>query len=164
MADCGLRIADCGFALTRLQSAIINPQSAIHIAAPWHFLNFLPLPHGHGSLRPTSAYGLRARAGATAPAEGARAAAGSADVINPSAAALVATIGAERRAAPGCPPAGPVRVRPGAGGPPPAPGTAISIGMLRHQSLNHPSAKVFSMSLIRPLNMSKASVLYSTSG
>ena len=23
--------------------------------APWHFLNFLPLPHGHGSLRPTLA-------------------------------------------------------------------------------------------------------------
>src|SRR5436190_9388475 len=22
-------------------------------AAPWHFLYFLPLPHGHGSLRPT---------------------------------------------------------------------------------------------------------------
>src|ERR1019366_8529172 len=21
--------------------------------APWHFLNFFPLPHGHGSLRPT---------------------------------------------------------------------------------------------------------------
>jgi hypothetical protein len=20
---------------------------------PWHFLNFLPLPHGHGELRPT---------------------------------------------------------------------------------------------------------------
>src|SRR5512137_1098220 len=25
--------------------------------APWHFLYFFPLPHGHGSLRPTSAYG-----------------------------------------------------------------------------------------------------------
>ena len=24
-----------------------------HAAAPWHFLYFLPLPHGHGSLRPT---------------------------------------------------------------------------------------------------------------
>src|SRR5690606_41269290 len=24
-----------------------------HPAAPWHFLYFLPLPHGHGSLRPT---------------------------------------------------------------------------------------------------------------
>ncbi len=22
-------------------------------APPWHFLNFLPLPHGHGALRPT---------------------------------------------------------------------------------------------------------------
>src|SRR5262249_16789371 len=24
-----------------------------HAAAPWHFLYFLPLPHGHGSFRPT---------------------------------------------------------------------------------------------------------------
>src|SRR2546423_15671711 len=24
-----------------------------HAAAPWHFLYFFPLPHGHGSLRPT---------------------------------------------------------------------------------------------------------------
>ena len=24
------------------------------LVAPWHFLNFLPLPHGQGSLRPTS--------------------------------------------------------------------------------------------------------------
>src|ERR1043166_2697709 len=23
------------------------------VASPWHFLNFFPLPHGHGSLRPT---------------------------------------------------------------------------------------------------------------
>ena len=27
--------------------------------APWHFLNFLPLPHGQGSLRPTSFRALR---------------------------------------------------------------------------------------------------------
>src|SRR2546422_679795 len=26
-----------------------------YIAAPWHFLNFLPLPQGQGSLRPTPA-------------------------------------------------------------------------------------------------------------
>jgi hypothetical protein len=25
-----------------------------HAVAPWHFLYFLPLPHGHGSLRPTA--------------------------------------------------------------------------------------------------------------
>ena len=91
--------------------------------------------------------------------------AGSLDVIKPSAAGLVATTGAGRRPPPGCPPAGPVRVRAGgrsaAGAPP---GTAISIGMLRHQSLNHPSAKVFSTSLINPLNISNASVLYSTRG
>src|SRR6266567_9563017 len=31
--------------------------------APWHFLNFLPLPQGHGSLRPTPAYGFEAGAG-----------------------------------------------------------------------------------------------------
>ncbi|CAI8893031.1 hypothetical protein EMIT0P2_30392 [Pseudomonas sp. IT-P2] len=27
--------------------------------APWHFLNFLPLPQGQGSLRPTSFRALR---------------------------------------------------------------------------------------------------------
>jgi hypothetical protein len=30
-----------------------------------HFLNFLPLPHGHGSLRPMPLYGLKAKAGPT---------------------------------------------------------------------------------------------------
>src|SRR5467141_2629833 len=98
---------------------------------------------------------------------GPRVGAVSLDVIRPSAAGLVATTGVERRPPPppGCPPAGPVRVRTGGrsdvGGPP---GTVISIGMLRHQSLNHPSANVFSTSLITPLNMSNASVLYSTRG
>src|SRR5207249_7928011 len=33
--------------------------------APWHFLNFLPLPQGHGSLRPMPAYGFEAGAGGT---------------------------------------------------------------------------------------------------
>src|SRR5207245_6675961 len=108
-----------------------------------------------GTLRPTSAWGSRARRGATPPAEWARAAAGSADVISPSAAALVATMGAGRRAPPGCPPAGPGKGRPGEGGRPPAPGTAISIGRLRRQSFNHPYAQVFSLSLSRPLDMSK---------
>ncbi len=31
----------------RLQAPVL------HAAAPWHFLYFFPLPHGHGSLRPT---------------------------------------------------------------------------------------------------------------
>src|ERR1043166_4544989 len=26
---------------------------SVTVASPWHFLNFFPLPHGHGSLRPT---------------------------------------------------------------------------------------------------------------
>src|SRR6266516_2033079 len=36
--------------------------------APWHFLNFLPLPHGHGSFRPTPALGFTAVAEAAPPA------------------------------------------------------------------------------------------------
>src|SRR5207302_4323020 len=35
--------------------AIIAYPQTRYAAAPWHFLNFLPLPHGHGSLRPTPA-------------------------------------------------------------------------------------------------------------
>src|SRR6185436_11683533 len=31
-------------------------------AAPWQCLNFLPLPHGHGSLRPTFGAALRTAA------------------------------------------------------------------------------------------------------
>src|SRR5688572_24831457 len=31
----------------------VSPNQAV---APWHFLNFLPEPHGHGSLRPTLAH------------------------------------------------------------------------------------------------------------
>src|SRR3989441_3183581 len=38
-------------------------------AAPWHFLNFLPLPQGHGSLRPTPAYGLATTEAPTARSE-----------------------------------------------------------------------------------------------
>jgi len=30
-----------------------------YAAAPWHFLYFFPLPHGHGSLRPTPAKAAR---------------------------------------------------------------------------------------------------------
>src|SRR5690242_21941479 len=47
----------CHRAISNQQSskAIGNQQSEIrnYAAAPWHFLYFLPLPHGHGSLRPT---------------------------------------------------------------------------------------------------------------
>ena len=28
---------------------------SLYAVAPWHFLNFLPLPHGQGSFRPTPA-------------------------------------------------------------------------------------------------------------
>src|SRR2546428_3160093 len=38
-----------------------------YIAAPWHFLNFLPLPQGQGSLRPTPAYGFAAATGTPPP-------------------------------------------------------------------------------------------------
>jgi hypothetical protein len=31
----------------------LGSQAANYAATPWHFLYFLPLPHGHGSLRPT---------------------------------------------------------------------------------------------------------------
>src|SRR6202011_3495869 len=30
----------------------IQPEERCGAHAPWHFLNFLPLPHQHGSLRP----------------------------------------------------------------------------------------------------------------
>src|SRR2546429_583091 len=90
--------------------------------------------------------------------------AGSLDVIKPSAAGLVATAGAGRRPPPRTL-TGPAGGQPGGGRrPAPVVATKISIGMLRHQSLNHPSAKVFSTSLINPLNISNASVLYSTRG
>ena len=37
------------------QKAGLPPGRSLSYTAvrPWHFLNFLPLPHGHGSLRPT---------------------------------------------------------------------------------------------------------------
>ena len=38
---------------TRLPVSRRHRFPADHIDAPWHFLNFLPEPHGHGSLRPT---------------------------------------------------------------------------------------------------------------
>ncbi len=36
-------------------SSFCKSFSSIYKLAPWHFLNFLPLPQGHGSLRPTLA-------------------------------------------------------------------------------------------------------------
>src|SRR3989454_746175 len=41
-----------------------------YIAAPWHFLNFLPLPQGQGSLRPTPAKGFAAATGTPPPSPG----------------------------------------------------------------------------------------------
>src|SRR5580698_5355696 len=37
------------------EPAVSQPSavSQLYSLAPWHFLYFLPLPHGHGSLRPT---------------------------------------------------------------------------------------------------------------
>ena len=35
------------------QAILRNSGLCFHRQAPWHFLYFLPLPHGHGSLRPT---------------------------------------------------------------------------------------------------------------
>jgi len=66
-----------------------------YAAAPWHFLNFLPLPHGQGSFLPTPAYGFVAKAGSAIPGwlrctEGGG---GSAAVTRPSAAGLEATMG-----------------------------------------------------------------------
>ncbi len=43
----------------------LNPQhpvyktGALPVELPWHFLYFLPLPHGHGLLRPVWALGRR---------------------------------------------------------------------------------------------------------
>ncbi|CAO3307796.1 hypothetical protein METHP14_340026 [Pseudomonas sp. P14-2025] len=54
-----------GFARVRgrARSHSVRAISQIFIAsvdqAPWHFLYFFSLPHGHGSLRPTSFRALR---------------------------------------------------------------------------------------------------------
>jgi len=39
--------------------ALLTTTHSFGPQAPWHFLNFLLLPHGHGSLRPTSFSALR---------------------------------------------------------------------------------------------------------
>src|SRR5438128_1342732 len=125
-------------------------------AAPWHFLNFLPLPQGHGSLRPTPVYGLATTEAPTAAAPkglpGGRGPPGGSGPVavpltSPSAAALLATIGAARRRRP--PPSGPVTVRPGPG-PPGDPGG----GPISMRSLSQRSASVLRMSCIRPTNIS----------
>src|SRR5213593_420735 len=128
------------------------PLDSFYSVAPWHFLNFLPLPQGQGSLRPTPAYGFAANAGSATPAlprctDGGG---GSALVTRPSAAGFEATIGVWRRLGPGRPPAGPVTPRLGGGGPPDPPrGGPISIC-----SLSHRSANVVCRSCINPTNIS----------
>src|SRR5438132_13517176 len=90
-------------------------EPVVYIAAPWHFLNFLPLPQGHGSLRPTPAYGLATTEAPTAAGPrglpGGRGPPGDSGPVavpltSPSAAALLANIGAARRR--GASPNGPV--------------------------------------------------------
>src|SRR5437763_6044509 len=118
-AECGVRNGSReGRSRTQavgIELALSNPHSAfrtshlthsafrIYAAAPWHFLNFLPLPQGHGSLRPTPTYGLRANAGSATAGFVARRESGSPSLMRPSAAGLLATIGWGRRAC--CPPA-----------------------------------------------------------
>src|SRR5882757_5566468 len=36
-----------------VENSVLRCPSQRHSPAPWHFLNFLPEPQGHGSLRPT---------------------------------------------------------------------------------------------------------------
>src|SRR2546427_10349504 len=119
------------------------PRLVFYRLAPWHFLNFLPLPQGQGSLRPTPAYGL----GAVAPIAGGGPFGGSGPVAvsgltSPSAAALLATMGVDFL---GAPPSGDVTVCPGregGGGP-----TWIC-------SLSQRSANVLRRSCIKPMNIS----------
>src|SRR2546426_12442391 len=92
-------------------------EPVVYIAAPWHFLNFLPLPHGHGSLRPTPAYGFETNAGSATPPGRPRCTdggGGSPLVTRPSAAGFEATIGVLRRLGPGSPPAAPASPHHGA--------------------------------------------------
>src|SRR2546427_2851478 len=114
-----------------------RPLPGRYTAAPWHFLNFLPLPHGQGSLRPTPTYGLATTeaptaAGPNAIPGGCGPPRGSGPLAvplpSPSAAALLATIGVARRR--GAPPSGPVRVRAGPGPPGDPGGGPISMRSL----------------------------------
>src|SRR5258705_7702187 len=105
--------------------------------APWHFLNFLPLPQGHGSLRPTPAWGW----GGEKPGSGLGRGGGLPLDTRPSAAGFDAVMGPCFL---GCPPIGPVTdwLGPPRGGP-------ISIC-----SLSHRSANVVCRSFIKPTNIS----------
>src|SRR4029077_12706027 len=37
---------------------LVQQRRRLRLYAPWHFLNFLPEPHQHGSLRPSFSCGL----------------------------------------------------------------------------------------------------------
>src|SRR5690348_13027000 len=100
-AECGVRNAECQNerrVASDLSLQFRTPHSTFRIqaAAPWHFLNFFPLPQGQGSLRPTPAYGLVTTPAPTGAAWGPTA---DSPLTRPSAAALLATIGAGRRGA-----------------------------------------------------------------
>src|SRR5437899_1082009 len=88
-------------------------EPVVYIAAPWHFLNFLPLPHGHGSLRPTPAYGLATTEAPTAIGPPGGSGPVAVPLTSPSAAALLATIGVARAGPgpPGAPGGGPISMR-----------------------------------------------------
>src|SRR3954463_15995020 len=47
----GIEAAPSGARLPRHQSE--RTRATLYSVAPWHFLNFLPEPHGQGSFRPT---------------------------------------------------------------------------------------------------------------
>src|SRR3989441_9184531 len=126
------------------------PRLVFYRLAPWHFLNFLPLPQGLGSLRPTPAYGL----GAVAPIAGGGPFGGSGPVAvsgltSPSAAALLATMGVDFL---GAPPSGAVTVCPGREGR----GGGGPSGIC---SLSQRSANVPRTSGTKPTNVSSASCL-----
>src|SRR3954468_20765049 len=42
-----------------MASSVLVFTSMGYVSCPWHFLYFLPLPHGHGSLRPTFGWSRR---------------------------------------------------------------------------------------------------------
>src|SRR5437879_13357091 len=96
-----------GRSLPRPPTPFPGPFPGRYTAAPWHFLNFLPLPHGQGSLRPTPAYGLATTEAPTATGPPGGSGAVAVPLTSPSAAALLATLGVARRR--GAPPTGPVR-------------------------------------------------------
>src|SRR5690606_34186385 len=124
--------------------------------APWHFLNFLPLPQGHGSLRPTPSN--CAIAAVAAPGNAARPRLSVACTLRFGAAAGAAG-GAPGNSAsvgsPAPPPFASLSGRGGGGGGGPCTFTC---------TFRNRSAKVDWMSRSRSSNISNASFLYSTSG